>query len=173
MNVLGLVLAGGQSHRFGSDKAVAMVDGRTLLDHAIAAITPHCDAVAISGRSSADRLALPDWPAPGLGPLGGIAAALRHAAANGFASVLSVPVDCLALPADLRARLGDAPAYVEPMPVIGLWPVSALAVLEAILTGGRDRSMRGFARAIDARPITGIAGLTNINRPADLHRAGR
>src|SRR3546814_3555756 len=41
VKTLGAVLAGGRSSRFGSDKALAMLGGRTLLDHAQAALRPH------------------------------------------------------------------------------------------------------------------------------------
>ncbi len=36
--ISGIVLAGGRSRRFGSDKLEAEIDGRTLLDRAVAAV---------------------------------------------------------------------------------------------------------------------------------------
>ena len=112
MRMLGAVLAGGQSSRFGSDKALAILHGRPLIDQAIAALACQCDAVVVVGRDSAPVQALPDWPAPGMGPLGGLAAALRHAAAHGFAQVLACAVDSVGLTDTLAAELGPAPAYV-------------------------------------------------------------
>jgi CTP:molybdopterin cytidylyltransferase MocA len=103
--LLGAVLAGGQSRRFGSDKALAELDDRPLIAHAAAALEPYVDTVAICGRAFAPYLALADRPAPGLGPLGGLAAALRHAADNGFAQVLSIGCDVPALPAALVEAL--------------------------------------------------------------------
>src|SRR3546814_5673419 len=60
VKTLGAVLAGGRSSRFGSDKALAMLGGRTLLDHAQAALRPHCDALIVVGRGEG----LADWPQP-------------------------------------------------------------------------------------------------------------
>ena len=50
MTVLGAVLAGGESRRFGSDKLAARLGDRTLLDHAIAWLTARTDAVVVCGR---------------------------------------------------------------------------------------------------------------------------
>jgi molybdopterin-guanine dinucleotide biosynthesis protein A len=72
--ILGAVLAGGRSSRFGSDKAMAMLDGRPLIDHAIAA-GPHCAAVVVCGRDHPGHVCLADRPAPDMGPLGAINAA--------------------------------------------------------------------------------------------------
>lgn len=167
MKILGAVLAGGRSSRFGSDKAVALHRGRPLIEHALAALRHFCPSSIIVGRETPLAACVPDWPSPGLGPLGAIAGALRHARANGFDHVLTVPVDCVTLPDDLLAKLGDAPAYLTAQPVIGLWPASALAAIEAALHGDGSRSVRGFAEAIGARPVTGVVTI-NINTPAAL-----
>lgn len=168
MKTLGAVLAGGQSRRFGSDKALAMLAGRPLLDHALTALRPHCDRLLIVGRESDVMASAPDRPAPGLGPLGGIAGALAFAAAHGFDAVLTIPVDCPRLSGELVTLLAPPPALLAAQPVIGLWPVTALTALDAQLADGGDRSVRAFAHRIGARAVAGEFDLPNINRPEDL-----
>ena len=51
--LLGAVLAGGRSERFGSDKALARLGGRTLLEQAVEALGAQCDAVIVVGREDA------------------------------------------------------------------------------------------------------------------------
>ena len=170
MKTLGAVLAGGHSTRFGSDKALALLDGQSLLDHAIAALRPQVDAVIVVGNRTDGLAKVTDWPRPDMGPLGGIAGALRHADVQGFDHLLSISVDCVRLPPDLRALLDPAPACLESQPVIGLWPVSARSELEALLEEDRDRSIRAFARRIGARAVTADFIPPNINSPADLDR---
>lgn len=164
MTVLGAILAGGRSSRFGSDKAVALLHGERLIDLARAALASQCDEVVVIGRDGG----VPDWPGPDLGPLGGIAGALRHAQANGHHLVLTCGVDSVGLPADLRERLGLAPAYVVGQPVVGLWPVEALPALTARLTGPGSHSIRAFADEIGARPVVLGRPLANVNTQADL-----
>lgn len=170
MKTLGVVLAGGRSSRFGSDKAEAMLAGRSLLDHAIAALRPHCDDLAVVGRRRAGVTSLQDRPCSGMGPLGGLAGALDHAARHGFAQVLSIPVDCAHLPPDLRILLEPAPACLEGQPVIGLWPVSSGPQIERMLSQDGGRAVRAFARLIGARAVTSAFAPPNINTPADLAR---
>ena len=165
MRVLGAVLAGGRSSRFGSDKALAMLDGRSLLYHALTALRPQCDAVAVVGR---DEVA--DWPRRDMGPLGGIAGALIHAADQGFDRVLTAPVDCVRLPGDLRALLEPAPAFLDTQPVIGLWPIASIDDLRAILEDGHDLAVRAYARRIGARAVSSGFVPPNINSTADLDR---
>ena len=171
--ILGAVLAGGLSSRFGSDKALAEFDGHTLIARAVMSLSGWCQDVVVVGRESAPGPTLPDWPRAGMGPLGGIAAALRHAAALGHGSVLTTGVDALGLPDNLPALLAPGPAYVASQPVIGLWPVSALAGVERILAGDGRHSMMAFALAIGARPVEPPDRPANINTPADLAAARR
>ena len=173
MRTLGVVLAGGKSSRFGSDKAQALLAGRPLLDHALDALRLHCDAVAVAGRETDAAPAIADWPAPDAGPLGGLAGALNHALAHGFDQVLSVPVDAALLPGDLRSLLEPAPACLASQPVIGLWPAAAAGAIAEILLGSGSHSLRAFAERIGARIVTSVTVPANINTPQDLARLER
>jgi molybdenum cofactor guanylyltransferase len=168
IKLLGAILAGGQARRFGSDKAQALYEGARLIDRVAAALTVQSGAVVVCGREEPGFTCIPDWPDAGLGPLGGLAAALRHAEVSGFAHVLSAGVDVPDLPHDLAATLaGEGAAIVESQPVVGLWPVTVFPALEAFLHGG-GRSLYRFADAINARRIDLPTPLMNVNRPEDL-----
>jgi molybdenum cofactor guanylyltransferase len=166
--ILGAVLAGGLSTRFGSDKALAEFDGHTLIACAVDALSGWCEYVVVAGRETAPAPTLPDWPRPGMGPLAGIAAALHLARDEGYEAVLTCGVDSVLLPDNLPDLLAPAPGYICQQPVIGLWPASALEAIEAILTGEGRHSMLQFAEAIGARAVNSPAIPANINTPADL-----
>ena len=165
MKLLGAILAGGRSRRFGSDKAVALLHGRPLIEHALAALARQADAVIVCGREWGDWV--PDRPGPGLGPLGGLNAALYAAAERGFDAVLSAPCDVPALP----PLPFEGAGYAAEMPVIGLWPVGLAPQLDAWLASSEDRSMRGWARSVEV-PAVSIGSLPNINTPDDLREFG-
>ncbi|MCP9222093.1 molybdenum cofactor guanylyltransferase [Erythrobacter sp. LQ02-29] len=167
MNMLGAVLAGGRASRFGSDKALARLNGQTLLGHAVTALAIQCERVVVVGREMADMASTPDYPGPGMGPLGGIAGSLRYAREHGFACVLTCGLDAPGLPENLRDMLAPAPAYLASQPVIGCWPVEALEAVEAILAGDGKHSMRALAQACGARAVVGEIP-ANINTRADL-----
>ncbi len=165
--LLGAVLAGGQSRRFGTDKAMARHAGRPLIQHAIDALAPCCDAIVIVGRTWPGHVCLDDQPAPGLGPLAGLCGALLHAGRHGFAHVLSAPCDMLGLPPNLADLLAPAPAVVDGHWTVGLWPAALGPALAAHLAGPGPFPLRGFAASAKARRVD-LSGLVNVNRPDDL-----
>ena len=166
--ILGVVLAGGLSSRFGSDKALAALDGQTLLARAVEALSAFCSTVVIAGRTEGPATCIPDWPRPHMGPLGGIAAGLIHAQGNGFASVLSCGVDSVDLPAGLLDELTPPSAYLATQPVVGHWKTEAADAVKALLQSEGRHSMLAFAKSVDARAVTAASTPANINTPADL-----
>ena len=167
--ILGAVLAGGRSSRFGSDKAQAVWGGRPLLDHVVARLAGVCSAVIICGRDADTIPSIPDRPAPDLGPLGGLNAALHHAAAAGYDRVVVAPCDTPLLDDDLLAALTSATrdVFLATMPVIGSWQSAHADLLDAHLRSDANRSMRGWAEAIGATPLH-LPAPPNVNRPFDL-----
>lgn len=165
MTILGAILAGGQARRFGADKALAALQGMTLIDRIAATIGPQVDAVVIVGRGPG----IADRPA-GIGPLGGIAAALHDARSRGFGSVVTVPCDTPMLPADLVVTITrpDQATFVAGLPVIGGWPASLADVIDAYIAATTDWSIRAWARHVGAVPIVLDATIANINTRADL-----
>jgi molybdopterin-guanine dinucleotide biosynthesis protein A len=166
--ILGAVLAGGQSRRFGSDKALAQLDGHTLLALAVDTLAGWCDHVVVVGRAQAPAPTLPDWPRPGLGPLGGLAAAMHHARDEGYATILTCGVDSVGLPDDLPDALGRAPACLAAQPIVGSWPAEAVHQVEAILQSEGPRSVYRLAEAVGARLVDIARPPANVNTPADL-----
>lgn len=175
MRLLGAVLAGGRSSRFGSDKALAMLGGRTLLDHAVAAIAPYVDMVVVCGRTVGGMTGLPDRPAPDMGPLGGLNAALHHALSQGYDAVLTTGCDIPVYPEGLaQALIGDGAAILKGQQLAGFWPAALAAELDAHLAEENNRSLHGWLERIGARIIERPdIVLPNINRPEDMEGLGK
>lgn len=168
MRLLGAILAGGQSRRFGSDKALALLAGERLIDRVAGALAPQCDVVVVCGRKEAGFACLSDLPEQGLGPLGGLNAALHHALASGCDAVLSSGCDVPNLPADLALQMaGDGAAHASEQPVVGLWPAALATQCSSFLQSG-GRSLYGFGEHVGARLVAVSPPLRNVNSPEDL-----
>lgn len=170
VRLLGAVMAGGRGRRFGSDKALALYHGRPLIEHALTAIGGHCVEVVVCGRDYPPYPALADHPAPDMGPLGGLNAALHYAYAHGFTGVLSTGCDMPIFPDDLVERLvGDGPAIVEGQHMMGYWPAELGSRLDRHLLRQEHRSMRSWFTVAEPRVVF-APPLPNINQPDDLRR---
>ena len=166
----GVLLVGGASQRFGSPKALARHDGRTLAEIAWEALA-FCDERIAVGKT-ADALDLPfavlddGWHVRA--PIAGVVAGLR-AAANDLCVVL--PVDTpLIRPDDLRA-LADAcadAAVPQTGPLPGAYRKSAVDALEDALASGRLSLRDAIADLAVTRVQIDPALLINVNTPDDL-----
>lgn len=168
MRLLGAILAGGQSRRFGGDKAHATYRDKRLIDCVAEALQAQCEQVVVCGREEQAFTCIPDLPEADLGPLGGLNAALAYAAQEGFTHVLSAGVDAPNLPHDLAQTLdGEGAAIVQSQPVVGLWPVDLASILASYIEDG-GRALYGFADGVTARRIAFDPPLMNVNRAEDL-----
>lgn len=92
--VRGYVLAGGQSRRMGTDKALLEIDGQTAIERQCRLLEPFCpQGVFIAGARFEPPSSIP-WPLVqdsmrDSGPLAGIYSALQHAQ-RGIALILAV-----------------------------------------------------------------------------------
>ncbi|OGO50378.1 MAG: hypothetical protein A2148_12460 [Chloroflexi bacterium RBG_16_68_14] len=190
--VVGAVLAGGRGRRLGRDKALLVIDGRTLLRRATDALRSVGLDVVLVLR--------PDQPVPeeidstaivrdeveDAGPLGGLHALLRQLPAEW---ALVVPCDqpflapellrgLLAEPRnDLQAIVGRPARRIEPLP--GLYRRTCLPVIEGALARG-ERSLQGLLSLLRVRAVPGktlrrwdpsLRSYLNVNTPKDLARA--
>lgn len=185
--IAGLVLAGGRSRRFGSEKAVVRLGDRTLLEWALTVLRGGCDALAVNAPvgSGAEAIALglglavlTDDPAHPDGPLAGVAAGLRWAGGLGAAHLATLPCDTPHAPLDMVSRLHAVgseafAAYVEtaggPHPLCALWSIDLLASLESELSRGHPpvRMFLGDIGGVGV-PFADAAAFANINAPGDL-----
>lgn len=172
--ILGAVLCGGASKRFGSDKAEARLGAATLLTLTNRALEKHCGAVIMCGARRPGYKTIADRPMPDMGPLGGLCAALHYGADHGFTHVLSAPVDVHPMPEALVDVLaGEGPAVLDRHWLLGLWPTRLAAALEAHLSSG-ERKVLSWIEAAQARRIAGFEErMVNINTTADLEQAER
>ncbi len=164
--VIGAVLSGGRSSRFGRDKALEPVGDRAMMEVVVEAFrSAGVDPVIAIGGSAGHTLGIPTvadrWP--DLGPLGGVATALYWAKRG---HVLVAPCDLPRLTAGHVARLlaaldridtvddrGRHRAVVaavegEPAHQLALWPAEWWPELRSAL----DRGRRRFATMLDIGP---------------------
>lgn len=195
-NIAGLVLAGGAGRRMGgANKALLMLAGKPLIDHARERLAPQVAAIALSANRDADRLAafgcpiLPDHDPRLLGPLAGILAGLGWASEAGFTHLATAAADTPFFPVDYVERLSEGRASAQAAialaasagrvhAVFGLWPVALRDALAEHLEGSDDRSVMAFAQAqgmcrIDFPIEAGRDPFFNVNTPDELDHAHR
>lgn len=84
-DITGVVLAGGRSSRFGSNKALSEFSGKSLLQNSIELLIPYAKEVVVSGSypeyETLKRTVLED-EIPEIGPMGGIYTALKQCTTN-------------------------------------------------------------------------------------------
>ena len=197
----GFVLAGGQSSRMGSDKALAELAGEPLIVHAIRILRRAGLEVAIAGGRPVLAAYAPVVDDRGGGPLQGISHAL---ASTGAVRAVFLPVDMPLVPPSLIGALVEGAAvsgaaavslsvggFAETFPMVVDCALSAAlrAEIEAGNAGARA-AVRSAANALGRPPATWAAealaqagqvehpaGLPpafwflNVNTPAQLKRA--
>ena len=184
---IGAVLAGGRSTRFGSDKALAMLEGERLLDRAVGVLGRVCsEVVVVSSRAEHDG---PGWERvvdrrSGMGPLAGIEAALAHAADVGATGIVVLACDLpdvgAATVRRLLVELGDGEAVaLERDGPPGFEPLCAVYRTRCGEAAARllDEGARGAHRLLttmQGRIVRGSAPApVNVNTREDLARIVR
>jgi molybdenum cofactor guanylyltransferase len=197
--VSAIVLAGGRSTRFGSDKLAATIDGRTLLDLTIEAVGAVADEVLVI-LAPGDERALPITAGkmrrivdPELhgGPLIGLLAGLEAAGQPLIVlvggdmptlseSVLGAMIRALeateTAAAVVLASRGDRP----PLPAVTR--TGAATTVARRLVGDGERRLRALFERLPVRVLDESewrpfdpdgSTLRDIDRPADLPEGGR
>ena len=201
MNILGLLLAGGQSRRMGGgDKALRLLGGRPLLQRVIDRMRPQVAGLVLNANGDPARFAgfglpvvadsIPDFA----GPLAGILAGLDWAAAHrpDCPMIASVATDAPFLPENLVSRLhrgmqaedaelACAASDGQPHPVIGLWPVRLRDDLRQALVEEGIRKVDVWTSRYRLATVPfpelslgdgpAIDPFFNANRPEDFDRA--
>lgn len=184
------ILAGGKSRRMGSNKALLEVAGVGILRRTADLLRPLVDDLFLVADDPAPYagLGLPVLPDrhPGRGAVGGIHAALLHAA---HPAVLCVACDMPHIAAGvLELLLSTDTAGVDalvprvggrPEPLLAVYRRSALPGFERAIASGRLRvldALEGLrVRHVEepelARTDPGLRSFLNVNTPAELEAA--
>jgi len=196
MNILGVILAGGQARRLGGgDKALTELAGKPLLAHAIERLAPQVSDIIINANGDPARFdsfrvpVVADTVEGFAGPLAGVLAGMDWAAVNApdCEWIVTCATDAPFFPVDLVARLVAAVAEGADMacaetngrthPVFGLWPVRLRADLRHALVVEDirkvDRWTARYALAEVSFPVQVVDPFFNINRPEDVSEAER
>jgi molybdopterin-guanine dinucleotide biosynthesis protein A len=148
----GILLAGGESRRFGSPKADAPFEGETLQER----------AWRLLGEACAERILVGPGDDPGTGPVAAVSAGLRRATHE---VAVVIPVDMPRLTVASLHALADAcqdaaMAQHGPLPCAirrSAWPETG------------ERRLRSVLERLDVVRIElDEALLLNVNEPGDL-----
>jgi molybdopterin-guanine dinucleotide biosynthesis protein A len=188
MGITGIILAGGMGRRMGGvDKGLVELDGKPMVAHALARLSPQVDAVLINANQNQDRYAALGCPVVAdavggfAGPLAGLHAGMTAAETP---LVVTVPCDSPFLPLDLVARLAAAlerddaqlavaRTFDQPHPVFALVRRDVLPHLASFLQDGGRKIDAWYAtlRIVEVPFDDCEAAFRNINTADELAAA--
>ena len=159
--ISGFVIAGGNSRRMGTNKALLLFEGKPLLQHIINTIEPFCDKVFISGQK-ADYTRLGIKMVPDLysdcGPIAGIFSALNYSVSDWNLLVsVDVPFVNDELFLFLISNIGGYDCIIPTNssgfePLIGLYNRRTLPVIEEMIKS-RDYRLTNLLSKINTRYV--------------------
>lgn len=187
-DVTGIVLAGGMGRRMGGvDKGLVLLDGKPMVAHVLARLSPQVGSLLINANQNLDRYAafghsvVADAVGGFAGPLAGLHVGMSCATTP---FVVTVPCDSPFLPDDLVARLAEgivgddtqlavAKTLDQPHPVFALVRRDVLPHLASFLEGGGRKIDAWYAtlRIVEVPFDDEEAAFRNINTADELAAA--
>jgi len=181
--ITGIVLAGGESSRMGTDKSFVVYRGKYLIEHVIGVLQNHCETVLISANSARySQFGLKTVPDryKNCGPAGGIFSALVESeTVNNLVVGCDMPFISPELIALLLENAGNSDCVIpvhggKTEPVVALYRKSALPEIEKCLVEGIFKLHRIIdlldSKRIDVSTLLekNPALFRNFNSPDDL-----
>ena len=193
-NILAVVLAGGQSKRFGEDKNQAKLGNLTLLEHVLAKVTKKFEKILIISNQNLNLKMLnsitiiPDCIQGNLGPLVGVLTAMKWIKKNNkqYQWIATFPSDTPFFDTSIiekyesRINLNESLLYFarsnqKRHNIFGLWSVKLMDTLENDLINNNFRKVEKWADKIGVKTINvkidKFDPFFNINTKTDLKEA--
>jgi molybdopterin-guanine dinucleotide biosynthesis protein A len=190
--ILGVVLAGGKSQRFGQDKSQVKLNGKILIDYILSEIIDEFKETlivtnqSISFMSSKKITVIEDFK-KGLGPLGGVLSAMKWIKYNNkeYSWISTFPADTpFFTKKELKSFYNDIKIENNKLffikdkntrhNIFGLWSLDLMDQLETDLYNG-ERKVEIWANSIGVRTVNieykNINPFFNINTIDDLEKA--
>ena len=191
-NILGVVLAGGKSQRFGEDKCQVKLGDKLLIDYILSEIIDVFKEVLLISNNkikynNSNKISLVEDIKKGLGPLGGILTAMKWIRQNNksYKWISTFPSDTpffkkqilnnfLEEIKDYEGELFFINSNDTRHNIFGLWSIDLLERLEKDLDNG-ERKVEMWANKIGVKSINMKFESTdpffNINTKEDLIKA--
>ena len=193
-NILAVVLAGGQSKRFGEDKNQAKLGNLTLLEHVLAKVTKKFEKILIISNQNLNLKMLnsitiiPDCIQGNLGPLVGVLTAMKWIKKNNkqYQWIATFPSDTPFFDTSIiekyksRINLNESLLYFvrsnqKRHNIFGLWSVKLMDILENDLINNNFRKVEEWADKMGVEiinvKINKFDPFFNINTKTDLKEA--
>ena len=193
-NILAVVLAGGQSKRFGEDKNQAKLGNITLLEHVLSKVTKKFEKTLIISNQNLNIKTLnsitivPDCIQGNLGPLVGVLTAMKWIKKNNkqYQWIATFPSDTPFFDTSIiekyksRINLNESLLYFvrsnqKRHNIFGLWSVKLMDILENDLINNNFRKVEEWANKIGVETINvkidKFDPFFNINTKTDLEEA--
>jgi molybdopterin-guanine dinucleotide biosynthesis protein A len=189
--ITGIILAGGQSSRLGTDKAFIKIGKKTLFENIYGLISDYCKEVLISannhtGYSFHEQRIIPDC-ITGLGPIGGIYSCLKHSGTeNNLVVAVDIPFINKGLIQFLLSNMADAELIIpvsvngKAEPLCALYNKSVLPYLEKMIAK-KDLKVQNLIHYCKSKKLLVSHEqefyhdrlFNNINTPDDLNQLTR
>ena len=192
-NILGVVLAGGKSQRFGQDKSQVKLKGKLLIDYILTEIKGEFSETLIIANEkisfmSSNNISVTKDFKSGLGPLGGVLTAMKWIKQKNkkYKWISTFPSDTPFFEISIieeykkKTYINESLLYFvksnnKRHNIFGLWSIELLKILENDLINNNFRKVEEWANKIGVKTIdikiTKFDPFFNINTKEDFEEA--